>query len=233
MRTMADIASPDYEVIQFLCSETTSTDSGLQETMHALAAKKMSLRLPDEVFERVSDVERSQGVLAVVRRENSSPDLRDMKGPLLWCDGITDPGNLGTLIRSACGARFEAVLAGEGSTDFFNPKTVRASMGTFAAVRMLDVTENDLKTLLAAGYVLAAASAGVGEDAFETVLPLRTILAVGNEARGLSPLVESLAQRHVSIPLAGACESLNAAVAGSILMFALAHRWQKEYLNGG
>jgi len=231
LQTMAEVASPDYTVVQGFCSESAGEDLSLQRLLQRLGPGEV-IMLPDEVFERVSDCGSSQGVLAVVQRAGRDEGLPPLSGPVLWCDGVADPGNLGTLIRSACGAGFEAVLAGEGSTDFFNPKTVRATLGTFAAVGLFTASAPDLEHLLAAGYHLAAASADGREDAFEARLPRRTVVAVGHETRGLSPTVKRLAGHRLSIPLAPACESLNAAVAGSILMFALAHAWGKDPRTG-
>lgn len=232
LQTMAEVASPAYIVVQCFCSETAGADHALQQTMWRCGAGEVIL-LPDGVFERVSDVGSSQGVLAVVQRAGQGVGLPPFAGPLLWCDGIADPGNLGTLIRSASGAGFEAILTGEGSTDFYNPKTVRATMGTFAAVGLYSATAGDLEQLVNAGYLLAAATATGSENAFEARLPRRTVLAVGHETRGLSPTVERLAGKRLFIPLAPSCESLNAAVAGSILMFTLAHVWGQEPRNGG
>ena len=140
-------------------------------------------------------------------------------GHYLLLDAIRDPGNLGTLIRSAVGAGYDGVLLYGDCVDPYNPKTIRATMGTFAFCNIWPIARADIDRMLDTGYELLATTGHDGDSLYETDFPKKTILAIGSEAHGLSAELMQLATRRITIPLASACESLNAAIAGSICMF--------------
>lgn len=179
--------------------------------------------LPDHLLERVGDVCSSQGILSVfaIPEMLSCSDLA--AGAWLLCDGIADPGNLGTLIRSAVGAGFQGVLLFGDTVDPYNPKTVRASMGTLGLIAVHRVDDADVQRFMASGADLLAAKMDGQETLFDAAFPVTTIVAVGSEGQGLSETICSLANRSLAIPLAEGCESLNAAVAGSMMMFWVSH----------
>ena len=139
---------------------------------------------------------------------------------MLVLDALQDPGNVGTLVRSAEALGARGVVALRGTADPWGPKAVRAAAG--AAFR-LPIVEADaaeaLARLQAAGYALWAAEAGAPPP--PPARPARIALAVGNEGAGLSAPVREAAAARVGVPLRGPTESLNAAVAGSILLYAL------------
>ncbi len=177
--------------------------------------------LADGLFERVSALQQSEGVLAVVAMPDLDAAPAAEAGGYLLCDQITDPGNLGTLIRSAVGAGVAGVLLAGDGVDPFNPKTVRASMGTLSRVALHRVGEDGVAALRAKGWVLLAMDTGGVESLFTYRPPACWVLAVGSESHGLSPSVRGMADAVLSIPLAPGCESLNAAVAGSLALFTL------------
>jgi TrmH family RNA methyltransferase len=196
------------------------------EAARGLAARwQADLFAVDEAtWSDVSDVVSSPGILGVAERPRAW-DLRaaasgegDVR--LLFLDGVQDPGNVGGLIRSAWALGFTAALAGPGTADLFNPKTVRASAGgVFRLPLAPGAGAGDLRALLASGFILYRAETG-GEDWERTRWAARTILALGNEGAGLSPEVRTLHGIAVSIPMRGGADSLNVLAAGSILMAA-------------
>jgi TrmH family RNA methyltransferase len=144
---------------------------------------------------------------------------------VLVLDGVQDPGNVGTILRTAAWFGLDAVLGGTGTADFYNPKVVRASMGGLwdVPVARSEALGEDLKTFKSNGFELVGADLdGLTLDQWQ---PESTgVLVLGNEANGISPEVRLLIDRYVTISgrgKRGGTESLNVATAAGILM----HRW--------
>jgi len=174
------------------------------------------LPVSDAVLASCSDAVTPQGILAVV----SMPDS-DMPRPCsfaLVLDQLQDPGNLGTLLRTAWAAGVQVVLLTEGTVDPFNPKAVRAGMGAQLALPVLETTTAALPALLDGMEIRIADSAGgTPYDQIDWHQP--SALVVGNEAHGPSEKILPLAGGRVQIPMPGRAESLNAAAAGAVLLF--------------
>ncbi|MFN2461493.1 MAG: TrmH family RNA methyltransferase [Candidatus Velthaea sp.] len=175
----------------------------------------------ERAFARISDVESPSGLLAVAGLPAADP-LRILArpGPVLLLAGVADPGNAGTLVRSADAFGAAGVLFGTGGVDAYAPKVVRAAMGSLFRVPVAAVSpEMLLEAAAAAGRRVIAADTS-GEDLAGGILTQHSVLAVGNERRGVR---DWLPRWHgaVRIPQQGAAESLNAAVAGSILLYEL------------
>ena len=193
----------------------------LPEALHA------AVRVADAaVFASVSDVAHAQGVLAVVPMLDWSPnELRHRAAPLiLVIAGVRDPGNLGTLFRSAAGAGADCILLTDDSVDPYNPKAVRAGMGSHFRVSFAVETPGALADILSSCGVVGLAEAD-GELAYDNVdWTGSSAIIVGGEASGASEAVRSLATVGVRVPLANGVESLNAAVAGSLMVFEAARQ---------
>jgi TrmH family RNA methyltransferase len=170
-----------------------------------------------KTFSSISDTETPQGLLAVVRK----PDFRIVGDNWLILDRIQDPGNLGTIIRTADAAGFGTVIAIKGGSDIYAPKVVRASAGAFFRVgsTTLDNAEAAVKLAEKHGKRLIVADSNKGIDCFETDLTKPFALIIGNEGEGLNTFFIDKADLAVKIPMGENCESLNAAIAASVIMF--------------
>lgn len=175
-----------------------------------------------DVMEQLSDCRTSQGLLGVVDYRPAPPVIRPDKGNYLLVDGLSDPGNLGTLIRSAVAFGFCGVLLHGDTVEVFNPKTVRATMGALPFIGVWESGDELLQQLKCAGYDLISTVVDGGENLHQMKFGAKNVLVIGNEAHGVSRAVRRCATRHVSIPMSAEVESLNAAVAGSICMFSVA-----------
>jgi TrmH family RNA methyltransferase len=182
--------------------------------------------IPERAMARLSDLETAPGILAVLEsRVVALEDLLAGAGPLLLLAGLGDPGNAGTLLRSAEIFGFGGVLFGGDAVEPYNPKVVRASMGAIFRVGLAAGSPGEIETAArAAGYELVATGEG-GRPLPEFRFRRRSIVAVGNERRGLRGWLSSW-DRTVSIPQQGAGESLNAAVAGSIVAYVAASQME-------
>lgn len=147
-------------------------------------------------------------------------------GPVLVLAGVGDPGNAGTLLRSAEAAGVRAVVATTGSVDLFAPKTVRASAGSLFRVPVAVGLQAGavIEALAAAGVVTIGTASGAGRAYDDTDLTRPVAIVLGSEAHGLDPAVAVAVAEMVSIPMAGGVESLNVAMAGTLLVFEAARQ---------
>lgn len=185
------------------------------------------IRVTDtSVFASISDVPHPQGILAVVPMWTSSLEtLGGIDAPLVMVvAGVRDPGNLGTLFRSAAGAGVDHILLTDGTVDPYNPKAVRAGMGSHFRVNFSAVDTDILANVLSSLRIVGLADAS-GDVSYDNVdWTGSSAIIVGGEADGAAQSVRELATARVRIPLAHDVESLNAAVAGSLLVFEAARQ---------
>jgi len=177
------------------------------------------IRVADSLMDRVGDARTSQGVMAVLSIMTPTRLEVPERGAFLLLDSIADPGNMGTLIRTAVGLGVDGVLVYGDSVDIYNPKCVRSAAGTLPFVPVWEAGESDIGSFLDAGYDLFAARMTASQSILQAEFGERLIIAVGNEAHGLSSVIEERATREIAIPLRLPCESLNAAIAGGIMIF--------------
>lgn len=171
--------------------------------------------IEEKIFDRLADTENTQGVLAVCALEYGTAIDADKRYVLL--DALQDPGNAGTIIRTAAAFGYDGVIMTPGCVDPFSPKVVRATMG--AIFRCAIVLLDDFAALHDRHVV--AADLG-GQDIAAEKIKSPYILAIGNEARGISAELRPWIKQTVTIPFCtGAVNSLNAAVAAGIAMYAL------------
>ena len=174
------------------------------------------LVVSDGVFEKLSEEVSPQGVLAVIETPDCTP--APPRSLALLLDGVSDPGNMGTVLRTADAAGYTDVYL-RGCTDPFAPKSVRASMGGIFRVRLHIGGDDALRAALA-GVPLVCADMG-GENVFRFTPPARFCLVVGNEANGVTEEVRAACAHTVRVPMRPVCESLNAGVSAGILMYLL------------
>ncbi len=192
----------------------------LPEALSAKGAR--TLTVPRRVLEAVCDTRTPQGACAAFAPP-APLDLADAPDRIVALDGVQDPGNLGTIWRTADAAGFQALIAGPGCAEALSPKVQRAAMGSgfrlpLAKAESLPLT---LRALAARGYAVVATSLG-GEPFYEHApLTDRFVLVIGSEAHGISPEALKAATVSLKLPMRGGAQSLNAAVAAGIMMYEL------------
>jgi TrmH family RNA methyltransferase len=183
----------------------------------------------DDVFVAMSDTQTPQGVLALVRQFSyKMEDLQTKDSPafLMILESIQDPGNLGTIIRAGEGAGITGVIMDDATADIYNPKVIRSTMGSVCRVPFVYTNDlkGTLKNLKAQGVRLYAAHLEGRNNYEKEDYTVDTGFLIGNEGNGLTEETSALADALVKIPMMGKVESLNAAVAASILMFEAARQ---------
>lgn len=186
----------------------------------------------EKLFRELSDTENPQGIFAVsefMQRDLSCLILKE-NSMLLLIDGVQDPGNLGTMIRTACAAGAAGVLLTKGTVDLFNPKVIRASMGTIFQIPVISTESNErFLSYFQKNKIQVLVADAKGEKLYyqtETQGPVVWVL--GNEANGPRDFFLDHADEIVRIPLLGKAESLNVAVAAGILLFDHMRRRQEK-----
>lgn len=171
----------------------------------------------ESLMKSLSDTETPQGILAVL--EFSSLPISGLLNFILIPDQIRDPGNLGTLLRSAAATGVQAVLIPPETTDAFAPKVVRSGMGAHFRLPIHPMSWEEIEQLTKPANLQMYIADMDGRSCWETDLRQPLALVIGGEAEGVGEEARKLADQLIKIPMAGNVESLNAGVAGSVLMF--------------
>ncbi len=205
------------------------SDSFLKDESHKklLSENKYEI-VADDVFKTMSDTQTPQGILALVRQYvyKSGDLLGSGSAFLMILEDIRDPGNLGTILRAGEGAGITGVLMNETTADIYNPKVIRSTMGSICRVPFAYTNDlqGALKELKKQGVRLYAAHLDGRNNYEKEDYTVDTGFLIGNEAKGLTRETAALADAYVKIPMKGKVESLNAAIAASVLMFETARQ---------
>ncbi len=200
---------------------TATGPSDLAVVERAFAAGCRVFELEKGVLERVAGTVTPQPLLAIVPALDRPLGDLSTDGVIVLCADVRDPGNLGTVLRSAEAAGARGVVCTEGTVDPYNPKCVRASAGALFHVPLVvgGDTVQVLGQLRTRGLRRLGASARAGADLWDTDLTGPLVLVLGNEATGLPPEVDAALDGHVAIPICGQAESLNVGMAAAVLVY--------------
>ena len=187
----------------------------------------------DDIFRKMSDTQTPQGILCVVKRmDEAFEDLireaqrREEPGLYLILEDIQDPGNLGTMIRAGEGAGVSGIIMSDKMVDVYNPKTIRATMGSIYRVPFCYVSDlhRCIKDLQECDIQVFAAHLK-GEESYDLQDYCRSVaFLIGNEGNGLKDETAELADTYIKIPMLGKVESLNAAIAATLLVYEAARQ---------
>lgn len=181
------------------------------------------LYVSDSVFAGISDTRTPQGIMAVVSQPNHSMDqvMAQDQGFFIIADEIQDPGNLGTLLRTAHGAGAHGLFLSKGCVDIYNPKTIRATMGSIFHIPLfidMDI-EWLIERLMTHNTNLYATALEESKMLYDYDYTKKTGIIIGNEANGISEKTKEMVSNFIKIPMPGNAESLNASIAAGICMF--------------
>lgn len=179
----------------------------------------------ERLFASMSDTKNPEGIMCVADMFSYGAAGED-DGLYVYCDGVSDPGNAGTLIRCADAVGAQGIIFSRGSVDIYNPKTVRATMGSLFHVKIYDGADcTVLEQMKKNGFrIYAGALDSTALDYDKAEYPSKTVIIIGNEANGVSERALSIADKPLIIPIFGRAESLNASVAGALFMY----EWRKN-----
>jgi TrmH family RNA methyltransferase len=172
----------------------------------------------DSLFKSICDTDNPQGIIAVVR--NKPVEIKYDHGFYMLADKIQDPGNMGTIIRTAHAAGALGVIITKGTVDIYNEKTLRSTMGSIFKIPVIEDKDLSLvQELRTGGFKLVTSSLDTDKNFYDIDLKEKVIIAVGNEGNGISSEVYEISDLKIKIPMPGGAESLNVAVAAAIMMY--------------
>ena len=221
---------PQEQLVKVYVSETFADKQ--KEEINRLKDRRKLEYLSDHVFQYVSDTKTPQGILCVVRQSTYCLEdiLEAEDAHLLVLDNLQDPGNLGTILRTAEGAGVTGIIISKESVDIYNPKVIRSTMGSIYRVPFVYV--EDLKEAIAkvkAHGIFTYAAHLDGKNSYDKEdYTKKTAFLIGNEGNGLRKDIADLADTWIRIPMQGQVESLNAAIATSVLMFETARQRRNQ-----
>lgn len=201
----------------YFTDRLSSIARGQELVKHAQELKIPLWKCTEQVLSELTDTVNSQGVVAIVHKPTWPLKTQ---GVLLIADEIQDPGNMGTLLRTAVGAGVQGLLIVDGSVDLYNPKVLRSSMGAiFHLPHWFFSREAVLQLIASRGTALVVADLVDAVNYWEANYPRDLAVVIGNEARGVHADFRDRANLRVKIPLMGPVESLNASVAAGVLLY--------------
>lgn len=173
-------------------------------------------------FKDMVDTENTQGILAVVSYEKKTleKNLTDDDKYIIVLDRIQDPGNMGTIIRTADAAGADAIITLKGCVDIYNPKVIRSTMGSIFSMNIIPAERDEMLSTLKSKGIKIVSSWLNTENWYDTVdYGNKVALVIGNEANGIDDVIAENSDLLVKIPIYGSAESLNAAISSAILMY--------------
>lgn len=210
-----EVLNSELEILEWIVQE------GIVYPFEQQADDNSLFVVTSGVMKEISETEHPQGVVVVCKKQDVG-SLDDLSGSYLLVDGVQDPGNVGTMIRTADAAGLTAVILGQGCADPYNGKVLRATQGSFLH---LPVVEGDLHEWVSdfkkQGLTVFGTSLQGGKPYTEALAQENFALIVGNEGGGVDPELLEAADENLYIPIQGKAESLNVSIAAGILLFGL------------
>lgn len=208
------------EILQLLYCPDLIEDHVLQSILDLLPVNVQIISVAKIPFEDLSDTVNSQGVIAMLKMPLPLTEL-DSEGLYLALDRIQDPGNLGTMIRTADAAGFSGLIYSKGTVDPYSEKVLRSTMGSIFSLPLMACEDlaSTLNASKAKGLQILCTSLEDSQDYTACNYQNGSIIVIGNESQGVSEEVFQEATVRIKIPIYGQAESLNAAVAAAIIMY--------------
>jgi rRNA methylases len=220
-KILSEAIENNQRIKLIMISDKANLSDTMMQSLSRIMNKTDVFILDHSLFEAISKLENSQGILAVVHFQLASIEDIQVNNILLYSDGIQDPGNLGTIIRTIDAFGLDGLILGENTVDPYNPKVVRATMGSIFRVPIFlnNLGRNGLLDLKNKGFRLLVTLPKTGIPVNEFEFKSGDIIVIGNEGRGASDSIKELASNYLMINMKGNAESLNASIAASIIMY--------------
>jgi len=202
-----------------VCEENANSGAIDKKLLYEIA-KYECIYVSKKVFDLISDVQTPQGMLAVIEKENSEDKIDFTEDVIVVLDGIQDPGNLGTILRTIDSVGLKQVIVSKETADSYNPKVVRSTMGAIFRVKVIESNNllDTLKNMKKHKYKIMATSLETDHSIYDVDYN-KKVIVIGNEANGVSKEILEYADEKIKIPMIGKTESLNASVATAVILY--------------
>ncbi len=223
IRFVSDAIDNEQDIVSIVISDKLDSLNGGKELIErATAVCKDCSCVSEKLFKEISDTQTPQGILAVLKKREFVLDTVIGQGSsVVVLDTLQDPGNVGTIIRTADAAGVSAVILTKGCVDLYSPKVLRSTMGSVFHLPIFEglYMNETIGLLKQSGYKVIASHLAGQNNYFDEDLTCKSAIIIGNEANGISEETSKLADRLVKIPMPGKAESLNASIAASIMIY--------------
>ena len=202
-----------------ICDDCKTQGSFSSEFLYEIA-KYNCVYVTEKIFSGITDVMNPQGILAVIDKKNKSDDIDYNSNLFLILDDIQDPGNMGTILRTADSINLKQIIVSKGTADCYNPKVVRSTMGAIFRVNVIEYEDlkKIIKEMKKRKIKVYATDLATNKSIYDADYK-KSAIVIGNEANGVSKEILELADEKIKIPMTGKTESLNAAVATGIILY--------------
>lgn len=202
-----------------VCEDNVNSGAIDKKLLYEIA-KYECIYVNKKIFSLITDVKNPQGILAVIEKQNSEENIDYKQDVIVVLDGIQDPGNLGTILRTIDSVGLNQVIVSKETADAYNPKVVRSTMG---AIFRVNIIESDnlletLKNLKKHKYKVMATSLETQNSIYDVDYS-KKVIVIGNEANGVSEEILDYSDEKIKIPMLGKTESLNASVATAVILY--------------
>ncbi len=207
-----------------VCEECIKDNCIDQKLLYRIA-KYNCIYVAEKVFSLLTDVVNPQGMLAVLEKTSSEDKMKYDEDIIVVLDGIQDPGNLGTILRTVDSVGLTQIVLSKTSVDAYNPKVVRSTMGAIFRVNIIEAEDliATLKNMKKHKYKIVATSLAGQENIYEMDYK-KTAIVIGNESKGVSKEILEIADSKTKIPMLGKTESLNASIATGVILYEYVRR---------
>ena len=212
------------KISKIVVCEDCINDGSIEQNLMYEIAKFNCVGVTEKVFKTLTEVATPQGILAVIEK-NTNSQINYNEDIIVILDGIQDPGNLGTILRTIDSTNLKQIILSEKCADSYNPKVVRSTMGAIFRINIIE-SKNILETLkdIKKKNFKVMATSLETDNSIYTVDYNKKAIVIGNEANGVSKEVLELADEKIKIPMLGKTESLNAAVATGVILYEYVRR---------
>lgn len=202
-----------------VCEDNANSGAIDKKLLYEIA-KYECIYVSKKVFDLISDVQTPQGMLAVIEKENSEDKIDFTEDVIVVLDGIQDPGNLGTILRTIDSVGLKQVIVSKETADSYNPKVVRSTMGAIFRVKVIESNNllDTLKNMKKHKYKIMATSLETDNSIYDVDYN-KKVIVIGNEANGVKKEILDYADEKIKIPMLGKTESLNASVATAVILY--------------
>ena len=202
-----------------VCDECEKLEAIPQELTYEIA-KYDCIYVTKKIYNYITEVKTPQGILAIIEKQGNEKNIDYNQDIIIALDGIQDPGNLGTILRTVDSVGLTQILVSKDTADCYNPKVVRSTMGAIFRVKVIECEnlEDTLKEIKKHKFSIITTSLQTQNSIYD-IKYKKDVIVIGNEANGVSENIQKLADKKLKIPMLGKTESINASVATGIILY--------------
>ena len=202
-----------------ICDNCENSGIISKDLMYEIA-KYNCVYVTENILKTMSDVNAPQGIMAIIGRNNNENNIDYSQDIIVALDDIQDPGNFGTILRTVDSIGLNQILVSKGTADCYNPKVVRSTMGAIFRIKIIECEdlEQTLKETQKNNFKIVVSSLQTNNSLYDINFDKKVII-IGNEANGVEPQIQEMADEKIKIPMLGKTESLNASIATGIILY--------------